>query len=361
MSEEATKFTFIPNPNPNGEVVNESDHQLFTGSQAPSFTDNCEVVVAPSEPVAQQRAVVPISDDEDLKAQSPKPQAKQQQQPVEHYAVFTWITLFINSAVMAYAMYKNDWKFESTSINPMYGPSTSVLEDLGGKKTSLIVDEGEHWRLFTPIYIHAGLIHFGMNMLVLVRSGRDLENAFGFWRIAFIYLLSGVFGNVCSGIFLPRVLSVGASGALYGLMGSMFGDLFQNYKLMEHGRCAYLCNLIFSSLVGLAFGLMPMLDNFQHVGGFLMGVLLGSCVLGGNWHDPQTGKLVINKSLILCCGSLAVVLFLGAFALFYGNQGGEWCSFCKYIDCVETPWWTCVPQICYQNSNGTIWCEDAAQ
>ena len=90
-----------------------------------------------------------------------------------------------------------------------------------------------------------------------------------------IYLIGGLMGNVASSIFLPASITVGASGAVFSLFGAMWGDFVQNWALYKGGRCAQLFSLILMTIINLGLGaVVPMIDNFAHMGGFVAGLLL---------------------------------------------------------------------------------------
>lgn len=113
----------------------------------------------------------------------------------------------------------NAWTFAPQTQNPLYGPPPSILLLCGGKSYNEIVHKHEQWRLVTAMFLHGGVIHLIMNTIGLVQLGFAIEGQFGPWRIAALYLISGIFGNMISCIFLPNEISVGASGALFGLIG----------------------------------------------------------------------------------------------------------------------------------------------
>jgi len=180
-----------------------------------------------------------------------------------------WFTFFIvvaNVGVFVYIMWLSSWSFESLSINPLVGPKTQILVDMGAKDTTKIIN-GEWWRLFTPMFLHAGVIHLGMNMMMMKRLGQGLEESFGFIVTSSIYLISGVSGVLTSCVMNPSIVGVGASGALYGLVGALFGDFVQNYKTIVEGRCMYFFSMVFSLALGMGVGLLPVIDNFAHIGG----------------------------------------------------------------------------------------------
>jgi len=124
------------------------------------------------------------------------------------------------------------------------------------------VQEHQGWRLLTCIWLHAGVAHLLANMISLVLIGLRLEQQFGYGmhscrnltppglsrtmsdldlhsrfltvRIGIIYLVSGVGGSVLSSLFIRNTISVGASGALFGLLGAMLSELFTNWTIYSN-------------------------------------------------------------------------------------------------------------------------------
>nr|CAD1835469.1 unnamed protein product [Ananas comosus var. bracteatus] len=201
-----------------------------------------------------------------------------------------------NVAVFAAAMYVNDcprhpnpfgscvapflrrFSFQPLRQNPLFGPSSATLEKLGGLEWNKVVHQHQGWRLVTCIWLHAGVIHLLANMLSLVFIGIRLEQQFGFIRIGAIYLLSGFGGSVLSALFIRNSISVGASGALFGLLGAMLSELFTNWTIYTNKAVALL-TLLTIIAINLALGILPHVDNFAHIGGFLTGFLLGFILL----------------------------------------------------------------------------------
>lgn len=140
---------------------------------------------------------------------------------------------------------------------------------LGAKVNSLIA-QGQIWRLVTPVFIHAGLTHFFINMYSLYAIGPAVERFFGRLRILGLYLLSGVAGVLLSLAFSPNA-SVGASGAIFGLLGALGALLYRNRMVFgEMGR-RQLQQIVLVALFNLALGLSPGIDNWGHLGGLLYG------------------------------------------------------------------------------------------
>lgn len=138
------------------------------------------------------------------------------------------------------------------------------------------------FRFIIPIFMHAGIIHITFNMLLQLTLGREIELAIGPIRFFLVYMASGIFGFILGGNYAATgIASTGASGALFGILALTFLDLLYTWKT----RVNPWKDLAFIGLdVGISFvlGLLPGLDNFSHIGGFLMGLVLGVCIL----HSP---------------------------------------------------------------------------
>eukprot|EP01126_Amoeba_proteus_P052316 TRINITY_DN6306_c0_g1_i3.p1 TRINITY_DN6306_c0_g1~~TRINITY_DN6306_c0_g1_i3.p1 ORF type:complete len:184 (-),score=42.41 TRINITY_DN6306_c0_g1_i3:538-1089(-) len=156
----------------------------------------------------------------------------------------------------------------------MLGPPVDVLVETGGKWVPFIKQRGESWRLLTSIFLHAGIVHLLLNLVTQILIGIRLERIHGTFRIAGVYLVSGVYGFLFSSIFLPNTVSVGASGSIFGFFGVLLNDLLRTWKLLYH---PFKSLGIYSAIlvVSLGLGLLPLVDNFAHVGGYLMGIIVG--------------------------------------------------------------------------------------
>ncbi|KZV52598.1 RHOMBOID-like 2 [Dorcoceras hygrometricum] len=226
------------------------------------------------------------------------------------------------------------------------------LEKMGALEWYKVVHGNQAWRLVSCIWLHAGVIHLLANMLSLVFIGIRLEQQFGFVRVGVIYLLSGIGGSILSCLFIQRNISVGASGALFGLLGAMLSELLTNWTIYTN-KAAALLTLLVIIAINLAVGILPHVDNFAHIGGFLTGFLLGFMLL----LRPQFGwverrRLPANslKSKYTACQVilwiLATVLLIvwfvvGLVMLFKGENANEKCGWCHYLSCVPTSRWNC--------------------
>jgi len=152
---------------------------------------------------------------------------------------------------------------------------TAASITVGAQVNSLIVG-GDYWRLLTAIFLHAGLMHLAFNGWALYSVGRDMESLLGSgWFIA-IYLLTGLAGNVAYYALGPNMPSLGASGAIFGLIGAEAAFFLRNRPLLGKFGRQRLGNLAVMIGINLVFGFtVPGINNFAHLGGLLTGFVLG--------------------------------------------------------------------------------------
>lgn len=140
-----------------------------------------------------------------------------------------------------------------------------------GAKVNAALAAGEVWRLITPVFLHANLLHIGVNMYSLWAIGPAVERFFGQARFLTVYLLSGISGVLLSLVMSPNP-SVGASGAIFGLLGALATFLYLHRATFGQLGRAQLRQLVFVALINLGLGLTPGIDNWGHVGGLVAGV-----------------------------------------------------------------------------------------
>ncbi|KAB5564469.1 hypothetical protein DKX38_004523 [Salix brachista] len=278
----------------------------------------------------------------------------------------------VNIAVFIVVMYVNDcpkktrgiegscvakflhrFSFQPLKENPLFGPSSDTLEKMGALEWNKVVHGHQGWRLVTCMWLHAGVIHVLTNVLSLIFIGIRLEQEFGFVRIGIIYLVSGFGGSILSALFIQQNISVGASGALFGLLGAMLSELLTNWTIYAN-KIAALFTLVIIIAINLAVGILPHVDNFAHIGGFISGFLLGFVLLlrpqfgwAENRHSPADARVKSKHKayqyvFLLAAAVLLIVGFtLGLVTLFKGKNGSDHCSWCHYLDCVPTSKWKC--------------------
>lgn len=191
-----------------------------------------------------------------------------------------------------------------------------------GAKANEFIRAGQVWRFFTPMLLHdssSGLpLHLGFNMYALYIFGSGLEPRYGHGRFLALYLLGGFAGAVFSFLF-SSAYSIGASGAVFGLIGAEGIFLYQNRRLFGDRVRGAIGNIVFVVAFNLFLGLQPGIDNWGHVGG-LAGGLIFAWFAGPHWElegvfpafrlvDRREGREVLQ-------GGAIVALVFGALALF---------------------------------------------
>ena len=129
------------------------------------------------------------------------------------------------------------------------------------------LDQGEWYRLITAAFLHASIIHLGMNMLVLWFIGGPVEQAIGRGRFLAVYIVSGLAGSAGAIIFSPNVVTVGASGAIFGILGAaLVLEAQRSYVLGGQALGLIAVNLVFTFAI-------PNISIGGHVGGLIGGAL----------------------------------------------------------------------------------------
>lgn len=154
--------------------------------------------------------------------------------------------------------------------------SAEYMLSKGALAAPMIFQEGEYYRLITSLFMHFGIEHLFNNMLVLFFIGNNLEGVIGKIKYSLIYLISGVSGSVFSLLLTSTkegiVVSAGASGAVFGIMGGLFWVVIINRGRLENLTSRRLGFLI---ILTLYQGFTSTgVDNFAHVGGMIAGAIL---------------------------------------------------------------------------------------
>lgn len=147
--------------------------------------------------------------------------------------------------------------------------------ELYGARINEFIRAGEVWRLLTPVLLHSptSLTHILFNMYALFSFGTSLERYFGRGRFLMLYVLGAFTGNVMSFLFSDGY-SIGASTAVFGLIGAEAVFLFRNRRLLAgHFRSA-IGNVLFIIAINLFLvGSLPGIDNWGHIGGLIGGLM----------------------------------------------------------------------------------------
>ncbi len=184
-------------------------------------------------------------------------------------------------------------------------------------KANELIREGQLWRLVTPALVHGSIAHIGFNMYALFIFGTGLERHFGHGRFFLLYMLGAFTGNVLS-FLLSSGYSVGASTAVFGLIGAEGVFLYQNRKFFTGQFGDAIRNIVFIVAINLFFGLQPGIDNWGHVGG-LFGGLIFTWFAGPLWEiegiQPMLQVVDQRSSREVIIGAATVLLIFGSLAM----------------------------------------------
>lgn len=171
-----------------------------------------------------------------------------------------------------------------------------------------IAFEGEYYRLITPMFLHAplgtpfGILHILFNMYILRIYGPQVEEAFGLWKFVLMYLGTGfVAGAVSFAFGACGQLGLGASGAVFGVVGILLALLFNR----RHSAAVteYMKTLLMFVGINLVFGLsMRGIDNFAHIGGLLSGIAIGFGADQPIGRTGATARQLVTIVLVVAIG-----------------------------------------------------------
>ncbi len=157
----------------------------------------------------------------------------------------------------------------------LLGGSTNeqVLLRLGANYSPLVL-QGQYWRLVSSMFLHIGFVHLLVNGWALYQLGSLFEILMGSRRMLLVYFASGIAGSVAS-LFFTGGLSAGASGAIFGLMGSLIAFLLRHRENLTPQAKSLLTQLLFWAGLNVFLGFsVPGIDNAAHLGGCAAGMLL---------------------------------------------------------------------------------------
>ncbi|KAL1116106.1 hypothetical protein AAG570_005601, partial [Ranatra chinensis] len=188
----------------------------------------------------------------------------------------------------------------------------------------------QFYRLLTSIFLHAGLIHLAITVVVQWFLMRDLEKFVGSFRIMIIYFGSGIGGNLASAIFVPYRADVGPAGSQFGLLACLIVEVMNMWPMLRYPHRA-LFKLLSVTFALFCIGLLPWVDNFSHLFGFIFGFLLSYALIpfiSFGAYDRQKKIFLISVCLIT-----SVFLMLLLVLFFYVIPVYD-CEVCGYLNCL---------------------------
>jgi rhomboid protease GluP len=191
-------------------------------------------------------------------------------------------------------------------LSPLLNPDGELMLHAGAQFWPLVLQQGQWWRCLTYAFTHGGIIHIGFNMVVLYQVGPLIEFEIGKSRYIFLYTFTALTATLAGLLWHPYVLVVGASGALFGLIG--FAVAY--YHRMGDPIAIQRRNFMFQwAIFAFVFGLLVGADNAGHLGGAIGGLVVGLIL-------PIRGRLLrATDPLFKVLGTLSTVAIIYSLAM----------------------------------------------
>jgi membrane associated rhomboid family serine protease len=161
--------------------------------------------------------------------------------------------------------------------------------------------EFEPWRMVTSLFLHGSILHIALNMYSLLLFGQILERALGRWRYLTLYLLSGVGGSVGVLLIAPGIAVLGASGAIFGLLGAFF-------VIQRHLGANSVQLMVVIGLNLVAGFIIPGIAWQAHVGGLVVGALVAWILTRTRQRTQRTGQILLLAAVFV---ALVAITFVG--------------------------------------------------
>ena len=225
-----------------------------------------------------------------------------------HRATVTLGLIAVNTIVFLLL----DWEGIRGSRNAL------TLIQFGAYSHRLVVYDGEYWRLITHTFLHGGSLHLLLNMGVLFIVGNLLERLYGGSRFLILYLISAIGGSLATLYFVRDAPSVGASGAIFGLMGALVAlGLRHKNQLPRRRNQVFALGLLPFIAFDIFLGfVIPHINNAAHIGGlavgFTAGLILTPVINTNRESDPKAIQALASglTGMVLACSALAIWHFL---------------------------------------------------
>ncbi len=266
------------------------------GRELPVYTDGRQIEKCPECQVREQ-----IQQQQALKAKRPNTLQMAKVFPVTATIVALNLAIYALCALASYRLRMG---------SPMEF-DTRLLLKWGADYGPLTLDR-QFWRVLTSMFLHGGLIHVAANMWCYWDFGRIAERVYGRYRYLTIYLLTGLASSISSLAIHPNTVSVGASGAIFGVVGALVFPFYRKrVTLPPPVMKAMMRSLVVFILVNLAIGqAIPFIDNAAHVGGLLAGLVLGAIITqiatSGEAMEQVFWKIAVGSAMVLAFAFVGV-------------------------------------------------------
>jgi rhomboid protease GluP len=190
---------------------------------------------------------------------------------------------------------------------PVFWPSGAQLTGWGANDGRRVVLHHEFWRLFTSVFVHGGIIHLALNMSSLLVIGPLIERLYGNIAFGVLYLAAGIGGAIASMMVSPVRVSVGASGALFGVLGALLAFLSTHRhsipkSVLKPLGANALGIVIFMAILG---SVVPNIDQAAHLGGLATGFVSGF-LLSRPWPAVFSRRVAIRRIAMSALIALAL-------------------------------------------------------
>ncbi|KJH45230.1 peptidase, S54 family [Dictyocaulus viviparus] len=209
----------------------------------------------------------------------------------------------------------------------------------------------QFYRMFLSLFLHAGVIHCAFTVFVQMWLMLDLEMLIGWKRMAILYIGSGIGGNFASAIFVPYSPEVGPSGSHLGIMAALVVDLHHHRGIIVRPQRELMKHVLTVFLLFLT-GLLPWIDNWAHLFGFIFGLLITIVIfpyLDFNSNDkPKFGcRSTLSRRHIAIVVALILCVFLySILGYIYYHMVEVKCSWCQYFNCINIKYITGSDHFC---------------
>jgi len=190
----------------------------------------------------------------------------------------------------------------------------------------------QFYRLWTSLFLHAGILHLAMTVIIQLYLMRDMEKVCGSFRMAIIYLGSGMAGNLASAIFIPYRAEAGPAGAQFGVVATLIVEVLNVWPILISPSVA-LGKLLAIVLIFFMLGLLPWVDNYAHIVGFFSGFLISYALMPYIAFDRTIHSRTRRAILIVLCLASVFLILCVLFVIFYYTPIYN-CSWCKYLTCI---------------------------
>ena len=191
-------------------------------------------------------------------------------------------------------------------------PWDELVLGLGAKDNRSIFVGGQYYRFLTAMFLHGNLMHIGFNAWALYALGFEAERLYGTARFLAVYFLAGFAGGLASYALNPSP-SVGASGAIFGLIGALAAFYFEARGVLGGIARQQLGSLLFVILINIGLGLStPAIDNNAHIGGLVGGALAGwllapRFVVETRTYPPRIDRTYLTVGWLGAAGLLVIL------------------------------------------------------